>query len=448
MRWPRSLLVSILAAGLAAGTVAAPAAAAASEAGGKITRSEVLERSKSWVDEKVPYSQGAWHKNKYGNYRQDCSGFVSMAWNLRDSLDTGSLRPQMRKIGKSDLKPGDALHILTQSEQHIAVFIRWADDGKSRPVVREEYNWGKVAEERTWNAGRVDKYTPMRYKNIEDDPPPKNDNHNNDDKKNDDQNNNQGPNNDGPKSEWVNPGPGGSGEDKPEDKPSDKPTPTPAPTTPPPSAYGPFGAQGGKAKAPPAAKTADPFISPRPLAPSPWRPGGPSGGDNGGDDGPGGNLNIPAGTSPQLRKFLTVAIPAARKVRAERKVPVSVALGQAGVESGWGTSKLTTKDNNWFGMTCASPNSPGPIAKKCVKYRTGAGDQRYFRSYASVADSFDDYGRNLATMANYKAAFDHTNNPNAFVQAVAKGGYAGNETTYANKVITAMKQNDLYRYDK
>src|SRR4051794_36736932 len=46
----------------------------------KLKRSTIKKRGWSWVKAKVPYSQTSYHCNGYGNYRQDCSGFVSMAW--------------------------------------------------------------------------------------------------------------------------------------------------------------------------------------------------------------------------------------------------------------------------------------------------------------------------------------------------------------------------------
>ena len=43
---------------------------------GSISRDEVISRAQDWVNRKIPYSQS---KTTDG-YRQDCSGYVSMAW--------------------------------------------------------------------------------------------------------------------------------------------------------------------------------------------------------------------------------------------------------------------------------------------------------------------------------------------------------------------------------
>src|SRR5262245_11998571 len=47
-------------------------------------RKTVIQRGLSWFDQKVPYSQSASHEG----YRTDCSGFVSMCWQLGTSFTT------------------------------------------------------------------------------------------------------------------------------------------------------------------------------------------------------------------------------------------------------------------------------------------------------------------------------------------------------------------------
>uniref|UniRef100_UPI00397A0A19 hypothetical protein n=1 Tax=Amycolatopsis sp. lyj-23 TaxID=2789283 RepID=UPI00397A0A19 len=139
---------------------------ATSVVNGQITRSEVLVRSRSWIDEHVMYSQTDYHPNQYGNYRQDCSGFVSMAWNLNTSLTTATLPTRMDAIGWADLQPGDALW----RQGHIALFIGWNDTAKTQPIVREEFDFGNPAVERPWTTqSYIHTFTPMRYRNIVDD---------------------------------------------------------------------------------------------------------------------------------------------------------------------------------------------------------------------------------------------------------------------------------------
>ncbi|MEU4744810.1 hypothetical protein AB0G02_30710 [Actinosynnema sp. NPDC023658] len=85
-----------------------------------VTRSEIITRARTWVTAGVPYSQSDY----YGGYRTDCSGFVSMAWKLGESLTTRSLDQVSHRIDKDDLKAGD---ILLSPDNHVVIFEKWAD---------------------------------------------------------------------------------------------------------------------------------------------------------------------------------------------------------------------------------------------------------------------------------------------------------------------------------
>lgn len=99
----------------------------------------VLTRAKSWVDARVPYSQTSYYANQYGRYRQDCSGFVSMAWNLGSSYVTGTLPQRSYRISKADLRPGDALiNTSPGNAGHAILFVRWADTARTKYVGYEE----------------------------------------------------------------------------------------------------------------------------------------------------------------------------------------------------------------------------------------------------------------------------------------------------------------------
>ncbi|MEV0230316.1 FG-GAP-like repeat-containing protein, partial [Nonomuraea sp. NPDC050786] len=131
-----------------------------------ITRSEVLTRSRTWIDARVPYSQSACHGNQYGSYRTDCSGFVSMAWGLRYSYTTSTIGQVSHQIARSDLQPGDALN---RPGEHVALFIGWEDAARTRPVVREQAGPdGAPTIQRTWPQSYAATYTPIRYNNIVD----------------------------------------------------------------------------------------------------------------------------------------------------------------------------------------------------------------------------------------------------------------------------------------
>jgi flagellum-specific peptidoglycan hydrolase FlgJ len=150
--------------------------------------------------------------------------------------------------------------------------------------------------------------------------------------------------------------------------------------------------------------------------------------------------------------YVGAAGPIARAIHAAYDLPASVTVAQSILESNWGRSKLSTAERNYFGFKCVTPTSPGPIALRCARYPATEclpppchPVDAFFRSYASVFDSFRDYGRLLTTSANYAAALPVRTDPDAFIRAVARK-YA-TDPEYANKVIRLMDLYGLRRFD-
>lgn len=96
-------------------------------------RRQAIERGFGWLDENVPYSQSASH----AGYRTDCSGFVSMCWELGTSTNTATLFAGSQfasDLGSwDDLLPADAL----VRQGHVVLFLGWEPD-KSGVCVLEQ----------------------------------------------------------------------------------------------------------------------------------------------------------------------------------------------------------------------------------------------------------------------------------------------------------------------
>ncbi len=69
-----------------------------------------------------------------------------------------------------------------------------------------------------------------------------------------------------------------------------------------------------------------------------------------------------------------------------------------------------------------------------------------FRSYASLQDAADDYGRFLNTQPRFKTALAHTDDPHRFVQEIGKAHHA-TDPHYAAKVTGIIDQHGLTKYD-
>ncbi|WP_216824332.1 hypothetical protein, partial [Lentzea albidocapillata] len=136
---------------------------------GSMSRSDMLTRSSTWIDARIPYSQARCYRNSHGSYRTDCSGYVSMVWGLPTSATTLTLPNYSSVISRSDLKMGDIFVRHDSAVQHTAIFIRWADTARTSPVVREQAGPdGSPTAERTWSASYANTYTPRRYNRVVD----------------------------------------------------------------------------------------------------------------------------------------------------------------------------------------------------------------------------------------------------------------------------------------
>lgn len=159
-----------------------------------MTRDEVLRRARVWVDAGVAYSQARWAREDGSilsesvkgyrtlGYRTDCSGFVSMSLGLtttqgaRLSLDTSALPTRLKKISKSQLKPGDIIlrprTLVIDGKQvpygHAAVFVRWTDASKTRYVAYQQSSArkGAVASEVRYPFNGLPGFSAYRYKGI------------------------------------------------------------------------------------------------------------------------------------------------------------------------------------------------------------------------------------------------------------------------------------------
>lgn len=137
-------LLSAAAATAAPAVAAQPPAFAAADrtdavtaAAPTVTRSEEIRRAATWLTadhgRPVPYSQS---KTWQDGYRQDCSGYVSMALRLpAPGPNTVALdRSYTTPLRMADLRQGDLVVKSNSSSsriRHVVIFDRWADAAHS-----------------------------------------------------------------------------------------------------------------------------------------------------------------------------------------------------------------------------------------------------------------------------------------------------------------------------
>ncbi len=162
---------------------------------GAIPRDVVLARGNVWVLKNTPYSQARYayengslvatsavNPSSLG-FRTDCSGFVSMCWNLRRAdgsplnLDTAGLDSSTyaTAITKSQLQPGDlmlrAKDKAPNGSGHAVLFVRWDDVAQTKYWAYEEQGTktGTVANLRTYASDTKGYFLPYRYKGMDPD---------------------------------------------------------------------------------------------------------------------------------------------------------------------------------------------------------------------------------------------------------------------------------------
>jgi len=152
-----------------------------------IPRDAVIARGKVWVDKHTPYSQSRYayengslipptstpSPSKLG-YRTDCSGFVSMCFDLTTtsktplSLTTRSLSPSVvATTTKSALLPGD---ILLKKGSHVVLFVEWVDSSQTELRAYEERGtkYGCVESVRDYAELYSWGYRAYRFRKIDD----------------------------------------------------------------------------------------------------------------------------------------------------------------------------------------------------------------------------------------------------------------------------------------
>ncbi|MDX2764657.1 peptidoglycan-binding protein [Streptomyces europaeiscabiei] len=135
------------------------------------TRAEIIRRAKTWIAAEVPYSMREYWSD---GYRQDCSGFVSMAWGLTDNEWTGSLDKFAQRISKDRLEPGDMLLFHNPKDprkgSHVVIFGGWTDYAETHYIAYESarpYARRQATPYGYWD--NATHYVPYRYKGLIDD---------------------------------------------------------------------------------------------------------------------------------------------------------------------------------------------------------------------------------------------------------------------------------------
>lgn len=145
------------------------------------------------------------------------------------------------------------------------------------------------------------------------------------------------------------------------------------------------------------------------------------------------------------QSFIQTVLPAARGAEASWKVPVSVCVAQAALETGWGKSVV---GNNYFGIKATPSNGGVSVSSPTMEFVEGkwVSTVASFCRYSSLNQSAFEYGKLLASNPIYGQCFEATT-ASGFCRALQAAGYA-TDPSYADKLVDIISQYDLTQYDK
>lgn len=159
-----------------------------------------------------------------------------------------------------------------------------------------------------------------------------------------------------------------------------------------------------------------------------------------------------SGTSSQ-NEFLSQIKTGAINGWKKHKVLPSITGAQAALESGWGTSTLSTESNNLFGIK-ASADWKGEKKSYKTKEQDSKGNETtidaYFRVYDSWSDSVEDHGEFFKSTdwrkKNYAKVVGEINYVTA-ANELKNAGYA-TDVKYPEKIIRIIEQYNLHEWDR
>lgn len=122
--------------------------------------------------------------------------------------------------------------------------------------------------------------------------------------------------------------------------------------------------------------------------------------------------------------------------------PVSLALTQAVLESGWGTSSIFRNGSNIFGIMSFSVDE----SRSLMQFQQNR-DERYLRTYNSVIESVEHYYLLMAKVSSYKLFRQKRWEGGTSSQLLHYMGSYHESNQYAEMAQSIILSNDLERYD-
>lgn len=142
----------------------------------------------------------------------------------------------------------------------------------------------------------------------------------------------------------------------------------------------------------------------------------------------------------KVEDYIEHFAPIAKEEMRLYKIPASITMAQAVLESGAGNGNLTKKANNHFGIKCHNWSG-------AVVYHDDDEKGECFRKYRDPKYSYRDHSLFLTGRSRYADLFDlDPDDYKGWAKGLRKAGYA-TDKKYPEKLIAIIERYEMYNYD-
>jgi len=159
-----------------------------------------------------------------------------------------------------------------------------------------------------------------------------------------------------------------------------------------------------------------------------------------------------ADNSTDKQAFIAEIVPVAKEMQASHGIMPSIILAQAILESDWGTSELSAKYNNLFGIKSFSSNDHS-VKLETKEYKDGKWEtiKANFKVYASWSDCIRDHTLLFVQGVDWDPYLYQgvllADDYQTAAKALQVAGYA-TDPGYAEKLVSLIKEYNLDQYDQ
>lgn len=146
--------------------------------------------------------------------------------------------------------------------------------------------------------------------------------------------------------------------------------------------------------------------------------------------------------------FVETLRPYAEQVAEEYGMDAKAIIAQAAVETGWGKFVIHNADgessHNLFGIKANSQWEGEQAVVDTLEFNSGIPQKQKaaFRSYASLEEAVDDYGRFIVTQPRYQQAVEQASDAHSYTRELQSAGYA-TDPNYASKIMAVYHSDRL-----